>query len=330
MAEKIFEPALADEKLLQQLRQDPALRAAYGAVPAGYSRLKAPRFDMERVWKLMDGAIDVHIHPGPDAYNARIYDELEIAIQACQVGMKAIVFKGHSMPSTRSAYFVQKAVDQWAEQHNKKKIDVRGGVMLNDSVGGLNPEAVLTSYRIGGKHVWLPNKDSSFHHKLYGIPGGIEVLDENDRVVPELREILALIAEGDMVLSLSHQSVKERFIIIDEAKKAGVERIELGHPLQLTAKMTIDQMKIAAEKGVYLGMYCANFEPGLMWSWAEFMEAVKVVGCDRIVIGSDCGHFAFPAPVEAMRLFITGMLMRGIPDRDVEKMVKTNPSDLLD
>jgi len=31
-----------------------------------------------------------------------------------------------------------------------------------------------------------------------------------------------------------------------------------------------------------------------------------------------------------MRLFITGMLMRGIPDRDVEKMVKTNPSDLLD
>ena len=63
--------------------------------------------------------------------------------------------------------------------------------------------------------------------------------------------------------------------------------------------------------------------------WEEFMEAVKVVGCDRIVIGTDCGHFAFPAPVEAMRLFITGMLMRGIPDKDVEKMVKTNPRDLL-
>ena len=99
MNEKIFEPALADEKLLQQLRQDPALRAAYGAVPAGYSRLKAPRFDVERVWKLMDGAIDVHIHPGPDAYNARVYDKLEIAIQACQVGMKTVVCKGHSMPA---------------------------------------------------------------------------------------------------------------------------------------------------------------------------------------------------------------------------------------
>ncbi len=326
---EIFEPALADENLLQQLRQDPALRAAYGAVPPGTSRLKAPRFDMDRVWKLMEGAIDVHIHPGPDAYNARVYDELEIAIQACQAGMRAVVYKGHSMSSARSAYFVQKAVNDWADQNRKKRIDVRGGVMLNDSVGGLNPEAVLTSYRIGAKHVWLPNKDSSFHHKLYGIPGGIEVLDQNDRVRPELREILALIAEGDMILSFSHQSVKERFIIMEEAKKAGVRRMEVGHPLQLTARMTVDQMKTAAKKGAYLGMYCANFEKGLMWSWDGFLEAVKGVGCDHIVIGSDCGHFAFPAPIEAMRLFITGMLMRGIPDQDVEKMVKLNPAKLL-
>lgn len=329
MREEIFEPALADEKVLQKLRQDPSLRAAYGAVPPGYSRLMAPRFDMERVWKLMDGAVDVHIHPGPDAYNARVYDELEIATQACGAGMKAVVFKGHSMPSARSAFFVQKAVDLWAEQHNKKKIDVRGGVMLNDAVGGLNPEAVLTSYRIGGKHVWLPNKDSSFHHKLYGIPGGIEVLDGNDRVVPALQEILRMIAEGDMILSLSHQSVKERFIVIEEARKAGVKRIEVGHPLAVMARMTVDQMKIAADKGAYLGMYCANFDAELTWSWDGFMEAVKVVGCDRIVIGTDCGHFAFPSPLDAMRLFITGMLTRGIPDKDVEKMVKTNAGNLL-
>ena len=140
MKEEIFEPALADEKLLQRLRQDPALRAAYGAVPAGYSRLTAPRFDMGRVWKLMEGAIDVHIHPGPDACNARLYDELEIAIQACRVGMKAVVYKGHSMPSARSAYFVQKAVDLWAEQHNKSQIDVPGGVkscILGQKAGSL-------------------------------------------------------------------------------------------------------------------------------------------------------------------------------------------------
>ncbi len=76
-------------------------------------------------------------------------------------------------------------------------------------------------------------------------------------------------------------------------------------------------------------MYCANFEPGIIWSWEEFLKAVSVVGSDRIVIGTDCGHFAFPAPLEALRLFITGMLTRGIPDKDVEKMVKTNAREML-
>ena len=63
MKEEIFKPGLADEKVLQKLRQDPVLRAAYGAVPAGYSCLTAPRFDMDRVWKLMDGAIEDSICP---------------------------------------------------------------------------------------------------------------------------------------------------------------------------------------------------------------------------------------------------------------------------
>jgi hypothetical protein len=161
-----------------------------------------------------------------------------------------------------------------------------------------------------------------------GTPGGIEVLDENDRVLPPLREILAMIAEGDMVLSLCHQSTKERFIIIDEAKKMGVKRIEVCHPNQITAKMTIDQMKIAAEKGAYLSFSCAGFLP-LQWSWDEFMQATKVVGYDRLITSTDCGNVEFPSPLEAMRLLITGMLKRGIADKDVARIVKDNPSALL-
>jgi len=323
-----YEPVLEDEKVLRQVRQDVSMKYAYGVVQPGYSRLTTPLFDIDKVWKLMDGAIDTHIHSAPDAYNTRVYDELEMAIQACQVGMKAVVFKCHSTPSARSTYIVQKVVNQWAEEHNKKKIDIFGGVVLNYSVGGLNPEAVSVSYRVGGKVVWLPNLDASHHRKIMGTPGGIEVLDENDHIVPPLREIFAMIAEGDMVLSLCHQSVKERFILIDEARKAGIKRIEVVHPNQVTAKMTVDQMKIAADKGAYISFFCTSFRP-LQWSWDEFMQATKVVGCDRIIAGTDCGHFASPSPVESMRLFITGMLMRDIPEKDIEKMVKTNPDKLL-
>ena len=92
--------------------------------------------------------------------------------------------------------------------------------------------------------------------------------------------------------------------------------------------MTVNQMKIAADKGAYIGYYSSNFRP-LQWSWDEFMQAYKVVGCDRIIAGTDGGHFLAPPPVEVMRLFITGMLVRGIPDNDVEEMVKSNASKLL-
>jgi hypothetical protein len=321
--EEIFEAAFADNDALEKIRAE-----ANDAPQPRYSPLTTPHFDMDRVWSLMDGAIDLHIHSGPDAYNTRVYDDVEMSVQACQVGMKAIVFKCQSTPSSRSVYFVQKDIDRWAAEHNKKKLDVFGGVVLNYSVGGLNPEAVNVSSKVGGKFVWLPNVDASFHHKVMGMPGGIDVLDENDRVVQPLREILAMIAEGDMVLSLCHQGTKERFIIIDEAKKMGVKRIEVCHPNQITAKMTIDQMKIAAEKGAYISFSCAGFLPS-QWSWNEFMQATRVVGYDHLITSTDCGNVEFPSPLEAMRLLITGMLKRGIADRDVARIVKDNPSALL-
>ncbi len=327
MKEEIYEAALEEENL-RSARGNAGLIASYGTAESGVSRLTESQFDMGRVWGLLGGAIDIHIHSGPCANSARSYDELEMAIQACQAGMKAVVYKCGSMPSARSAYIVQKVVNQWAEEHGKRKLDVFGGVVLNYCVGGLNPEAVLTSFRVGGKFVWLPNKDASFHRKIFGTPGGIEVLDENDQVVPPLREIFALIAEGDMVLSLCHQSTKERFILIDEAKKMGIKRIELMHPTQVTARMTVEQMKIAADKGACIGFYCVDFD-SRQWSWEVFLEALKIVGVDRLIAATDSGPFDYPSPVEAMRLFITGMLTRGISDKDVEKMVKTNPATLL-
>ena len=167
--------------------------------PSG-TPLKATIFDMNRVWRIMDGAIDIHIHPGPEAYAVRMATELEMAFQACEAGMAAVVFKCHSVPTSRSAAFIQEVVNQWAKEHGKHKTDMFGGVVLNYAVGGLNPEAVVVNARLGGKYVWLPSLDSAYHHQGMGSTGGIEVLDENDNVVPPLKEIFSLMAQTDMVL----------------------------------------------------------------------------------------------------------------------------------
>jgi len=328
MKEEIFEAALADKAKLKEARGEAQLRHAYGKVEPGQSRISAPQFDMDRVWKLMEGAIDFHVHSKPDAYMPTPYDDFEIAKDASRVGMKAIVFKCHSMSSARTTYFVQKMIDQWAAENGRKSVDIFGGVVLNYCVGGLNPEAVNVCHRVGGRFVWLPNLDASFHRKVMGMEGGIEVLDENNNIVPPLKEIFSMIAEVDMILAMGHQSTRERFILIDEAKKFGIKRIEVIHPNQVTCKMTVDQMKICADKGAYIGYYSSNFRP-LQWSWDEFMQLYKTVGPDRIIAATDTGIFMSPSPAEAMRLYITGMLVRDVPDKDVAKMVKTNPGALL-
>jgi hypothetical protein len=53
------------------------------------------------------------------------------------------------------------------------------------------------------------------------------------------------------------------------------------------------------------------------------------VGSDYLVAGTDVGFFIEDKPVEAMRRFITWMLVSGIPDKTVERIVKLNARELL-
>lgn len=327
MKEEIFEASLTPE-MIEADRKNIVLLAMQGASP-GASRLKANLFDLSRVDRLMEDAIDVHIHPGPDPYMPRVGDALELAIEAWEAGMAAVVFKCHFFPSASYVPIVQRVIHQMAKEKNKKTMDVFGGVVLNYPVGGLNPEAVIAAARVGGKVVWTPNQDASHRRRRMGNTGGINVLDENDKVVPEMLEILKLVAEGDLILGLTGgQSTKERFILIDKAKEMGIKRMEVIHPNQPNSKMTVPQMKIAAEKGAYIGLYCYDFGYP-EFSWDEFMEAYHLIGSDRIITATDQGSFCGFHPVVAMRRFITNMLVRGIPDEDVKKMVKTNPRNIL-
>jgi predicted metal-dependent TIM-barrel fold hydrolase len=92
--------------------------------------------------------------------------------------------------------------------------------------------------------------------------------------------------------------------------------------------MSIDQMKIAAEKGAYLELCCLDFsEPEVIWN--EFLQIIREVGADHIIIASDCGNSQFPPPAVQYKTFILRLLMSGVPDEDVEKMAKINPRKLV-
>jgi hypothetical protein len=97
------------------------------------------------VLELLEGAIDIHIHSAPDVY-PRILNDVELALQAKDMGMQAIVVKNHFFPTEARA---QLATDVTG-------FPVYGGIALNLSVGGLNHHAVESSLKMGAKIVWLP------------------------------------------------------------------------------------------------------------------------------------------------------------------------------
>jgi len=329
MKEEIYEPSF-EKELLEEVRKNKNASGIAGGKRDTPSRLgDMSLFDLNRVEKLINGSIDAHIHAGPDPFMARIGDQVDLAIEACEAGMKAVLFKSHHVSTAATAPLVQNAVNRWADEHGRKRLDVFGGTVLNYCIGGLNPEAVVVSARLGGRVIWPPNTDSKHYHQVIGMPGGIDILDENDRVVPEMREILALIKETDMILAMSCLGVKDVFYLIDEAKKIGVKRMNVIHPNNYSSLMTVEQMKIAADKGAWIELTSSCFYPSLNFSWDVFTEAYRAVGADRMIVATDVGIFDSWRPTAALRHLITGMLTRGVPDNDVERMIKTNPTELL-
>src|SRR6185312_13760933 len=102
---------------------------------------------MDAVTRLLQGSIDLHIHPSPSLFPRRL-DAVDAAQQAAQAGMRAIVIKSHH--HTTAPELVP------LKTHDLKNVPVQvfGGVALNSYVGGLNPYIVDMTLRLGGKIVW--------------------------------------------------------------------------------------------------------------------------------------------------------------------------------
>lgn len=299
---------------------------------------------MSTIQALMVGAIDLHVHASYESPPRR-QNMLEVAKDAAAVGMRAVVFKSKDTSTADGAGLVNSLV---------QGVTAYGGVTLDYSVGGLNPLAVYSALQMGGKIVWMPSFDSAWTIKKVteGAKGGARIyqkfLDPNRKVgsgisilkgglegselLPEVREIISLIAEKGAILDTSHLSPGESLILLQEAKKAGLDRILVTHVNSDIIGASIEEQKELARKGAYLE-YC--FAPCLPSPWRDsqpvqtIIEMINQVGPEHCVIATDLGRFTYTPPVEGLRMFIAALLLGGIKEKDLEQMVKINPAYLL-
>lgn len=286
---------------------------------------------------LLVGAVDLHQHPGPSPFPRRM-SILDAARDAAGAGFRAIVAKSHHHSMVTDILALRPA--GLAELPT----EVYGGIALNRTVGGLNPYAVELALRMGGRMVWFPTLTSAAHvrhHESHdtGFPTPevdlrsqpvISILDGNGAVLPEVRDILSVIADEDAVLTCGHLGVAEAQRLIDAALQHGVRRIVVNHPVFVVGA-SVEQAVAWARQGVYIE-HCAVMyfgHPERRRDLDELLAFIKAVGVGRTVISSDSGQRNNPLPVTLYRRAARGLLDAGVPEDDIRQLVGTNAAGLL-
>ena len=312
----------------QEWRDD--TRRAYDAIESMGARVRL--LSEGDVLEVLADAIDVHVHAFPDPLIDTGWDQVQVTKAATEAGMHGCLFKAHTFPTAATVPFVNQAVEAWAKERDLRPAHAYGSIVLNKYVGGLYPESVEMAARLGARCVWLPSHDNIHHHQVLGEPGGIELLDEEDKPVEALREIFALVAENDMALDPCHSGTKDRFVVIKEAKKAGVKRFVITHPNWNVTKMTLDQQVELSKLGAYMTLFAYGDIPNFNNPNCDplyALEAIRRIGPEHLIIASDLGTVVNVPPVEGLKLFVRILLASGIAKQDICRMCVDNPHSLL-
>ncbi|MEJ2738640.1 MAG: DUF6282 family protein [Dehalococcoidia bacterium] len=282
--------------------------------------------------ELLKGSIDMHVHFAPDALMEFRMDALETARYAGQMGIRAIVLKAHSCPTAPLAYTIGKLVPE---------VKVFGSICLDYEVGGLNAHALLAMAKLGNKVVWMPTHSSSnCNARMSMLPGvtidsgGFSILDSNNKLVPEVNDILTVIKDFDMVLATGHISPAETFALVEAALAKGISKIVITHPLIVEISeenFTLEELCKLGQMGACIEHTYAGYLPNeLRQDPQKLIEAIKAIGAEHCIIGTDLGQNANPPAAEGMRMFIALLLQYGITGHEIELMAKLNPAKLLD
>ncbi len=286
------------------------------------------------------GVIDLHAHVAPETSLLNFRRSLD-AIQAAQIariyGMRGIVFKEHHTETASWAYLVSQMVPG---------IELFGGIVLNRAVGGINPVAVeaMALTRGGrGRVVYMPTVDAEYRSKP-GAPGKVPV-SRNGALLPEVHEVLKVMAKHNLGLSTGHVSPEETLILIRAAKAAGVNKIYVQHPNHSGMTMSMAQMKEMTRLGALIevvlsgegltggpvggGSAVVNRENPVMDYGPQKLADIRELGPENVVLTSDLGQPGRITHADSFQIALAVLAKAGFSQAEIDTMTKRNPARFL-
>jgi hypothetical protein len=298
--------------------------------PQGDTKMASQQPD-KAVDRLINGAIDMHIHIGPESRLKRKQDALQLAQTAKNTGMRALVLKNREYGTVALAHLVQGLVPE---------VKVFGSFTMDNEAGGINPGAVLAWVRMGAKVVWMPtatavnSKGKVLRSRGLDLPGeGQTVLDAEGKLTPEVKDILKILKENDVVLGTGHLAPDEVFILVEAALKSGLKKVVVTHVLQdqlMDKILTNEEIVKLGKMGAFIEYSYWTCQNNIYTTSPVILaDSIKLAGAEHCIMTTDFGQIDNPTAPEGMKLFIRAMLENGVPEKDIEIMVKKNPAKLL-
>ena len=271
----------------------------------------------------VSGAIDIHVHTLPDD-RPRALDGIEAARQARDRGMRAIVLKNHYESTAGLTYVVRTLVPNF---------EVFGGIDLNLTVGGINPAAVEHMTRVTGgfgRIVWMPTFDAENQVRFSKEKRLFVSVSRNGALLPEVGQVIALIAKHNLVLATGHSSSEEVLMLLREAQRQGVRRMVVTHAMNPPIGMTVPQMQEAAKLGAFLEFVGSSpVSADARERYDRFADAIRKVGPAFCILSSDLGQMGNPLPVDGFGAFLFALRERGFTQQEIDLMSKENPAKVL-
>jgi hypothetical protein len=287
----------------------------------------------QRARELVRGAFDLHIHVDPDVVG-RSVDDVTLAEQCRELGLAGFGLKSHYTSTAERARVVNRVVPE---------VRAIGAITLNAAVGGLNPLAVEIAAREGARIVWLPTVDAvneaSARDREYppgahvpmwvaiqrelreaGMePPAVPVVDEDNRPLPELDAVLAVVARHQLVLATGHLARDEIFAVVDAALAAGIRDVVVTHPEFTSQDLSLDDQVALAERGALLERCFTTPHTGKC-SWEHVFAGIRATGVARNLLSTDLGQPANPPVGDGLALFADRLLEGGFTEEEVRTM----------
>jgi uncharacterized protein DUF6282 len=285
--------------------------------------------------ELLRGAIDMHAHTHPALFR-RPLDDADLAKLAIDYGMRGFVIKDHDSLTTGRAYHVNKLYPE---------VELFGSIVLNRSVGGLDPHVVQAAIHHGARVIWMPSNHSKWHAEYFKmsdypqlgrpkkqLPGpGVTILDADGRIKPEALTILDLVAEADVCIASGHLHLDETRLLLDEANKRGIKKFLVTHANWALTRYDLDVQRELLAKGAYVEYVAISCVSPTFYEQnpTELAEWINALDGERLILSSDLGQYSAAPHPEGLRMIVATLLDYGVSRDMLISMTQANPAALL-